>query len=125
MTGRWPWPAALEGTVAAPRSHRVLLKTPAVRVLEIVFEPGEREPEHVHRCPSAMIVDEPARIRYYESGALTFESPPTVDRAPVRAIWMDPEGRTPWRTSNARIPRVPCRAPDLIGNSPGQVARRD
>ncbi len=92
MTGRWPWPAALEGTVAAPRSHRVLLETPAVRVLEIVIEPGEREPEHVHRSPSAMIVDGPARIRYYESGVLTFESPPTVDRAAVRAIWMDPEG---------------------------------
>lgn len=25
MTGVWPWPAELEGTVGAPRSHRVLL----------------------------------------------------------------------------------------------------
>jgi hypothetical protein len=91
MTGRWPWPAALEGTVAAARSHRVLLETPAVRVLEIVIGPGDREPEHVHRCPSVMIVDGPARIRYYESRALTFESPPTVDSATVRTTWMDPE----------------------------------
>jgi hypothetical protein len=92
MTGQWPWPAELEGTVAAPRSHRVLLETPAIRVLEIVIEPGDREPEHVHRCPGVMIVHDPARIRYYESGTLTFESPPTADRATVRAIWMDPEG---------------------------------
>jgi hypothetical protein len=39
-----------------------------------------------------MIVDHPARIRYYESGALTFESPPTAERPSARAIWMDPEG---------------------------------
>jgi hypothetical protein len=39
-----------------------------------------------------MIVDDPARIRYYESGTLIFESPPIVDRAAVRAMWMDPEG---------------------------------
>jgi hypothetical protein len=91
MTGEWPWPAELEETVAAPRSHRVLLESPAARVLEIMIEPGDREPEHVHRCPSVMIVDGPARIRYYEFGALTFKSPATVDRASVRAVWMDPE----------------------------------
>jgi hypothetical protein len=92
MTGEWPWPAELEGTVAAPRSHRVLLETPAIRVLEIVIAPGDREPEHVHRWPSVMIVDDPARIRYFESGTLTFESPPAVDRTAFRAIWMEPEG---------------------------------
>jgi hypothetical protein len=70
----------------------VLLETTAVRVLEITIEPGDREPEHVHRCPSVMIVDEPARIRYYESGTLTFASPLTVDRPAMRATWMDPEG---------------------------------
>jgi hypothetical protein len=92
MIGHWPWPAELEGIVAAPGSHRVLLETLEARVLEIVIEPGEREPEHVHRCPSVMIVDAPARIRYYESGALTVESPATAHRRPVRAMWMEPEG---------------------------------
>jgi hypothetical protein len=87
VTPAWPWSAELEGTVAAPRSHRVLLETPAIRVLEIVGEP-----EHVHRSPSVMIVDGPARIRYYQSGVLTFESPLAVDRGAVRAMWMDPEG---------------------------------
>jgi hypothetical protein len=99
-SGRWPWPAELEGTVAAPQSHRVLLETAAIRVLEIVVEPGLREPEHVHRCPSAMIVDGPARIRYYESGNLTFESAATVDQVPVaaRCGWTR-RGRIRWRTS--------------------------
>src|SRR5262249_54203564 len=66
----WPWPPELEGTVAAPDSHRVLLESPRARVLEILIEPGAREPEHVHRHPSVMIVDGPARIRYHQSGAL-------------------------------------------------------
>jgi hypothetical protein len=70
----------------------VLLETPEIRVLEIVIEPGAREPQHVHRSPSVMIVDEPARIRYYDSETLTFTSPPTVDRAAIRATWMPPEG---------------------------------
>jgi hypothetical protein len=61
-------------------------------VIEVVIEPGAREPEHVHSNPSVMIVDGPARIRYYEAGVLTFESPPTVDRLAVRTTWMDPEG---------------------------------
>jgi hypothetical protein len=31
-----------------------------VRVLEVVIEPGSREPEHTHGAASVMIVDEPA-----------------------------------------------------------------
>jgi len=90
---RWPWPEELEGTVAAPDSHRVLLETRDLRVLEISIEPGAREPEHVHRHPSVMIVDRPARIRYYEAGRLTFESGPgnLADKS-ARAMWMAPEG---------------------------------
>jgi hypothetical protein len=65
----------------------VLLETPEIRVLEIVIEPGAREPEHVHRSPSVVMVDGPARIRHYDSEALAFTSTPTVDRAAVRATW--------------------------------------
>jgi len=90
--GDWPWPPELDGVIAAPESHRVLLATPAVRVLEVVIEPGRREPEHTHRNRSVMIVDAPARIRYYEQGDLTFESPPGPGPAPPRVSWMDPEG---------------------------------
>jgi hypothetical protein len=89
----WPWPDSLEGPEAAPGSHRVLLETSVVRVLEILIEPGAREPEHTHRHESVMIVDQPASIRYYEQGQLTFESL-LVSDAPVapRAMWMEPEG---------------------------------
>jgi quercetin dioxygenase-like cupin family protein len=61
-------------------------------VLEVVIEPGSREPEHTHRNRSVMIVDAPGRIRYYEHGGLTFESPPGPGPEPPRVIWMDPEG---------------------------------
>ena len=61
----WVWPQTMDALVAAPGSHRVLLENDWVRVLEVVIEPGAREPEHTHQAPSVMIVDEPAPIRYY------------------------------------------------------------
>jgi hypothetical protein len=39
-----------------------------------------------------MIVDGPARIRYYQGGTLTFSSPPDPVPAGTRASWMLPEG---------------------------------
>ena len=40
-----------------------------------------------------MIIDEPARIRYYQGGALLFESQaPPGPRPGVRVRWMEPEG---------------------------------
>jgi quercetin dioxygenase-like cupin family protein len=89
----WAWPDSLEGPVAAPGSHHVLLETPAARVLEVIIDPGAREPEHTHRHPSLMIVDQPARIRYYEHGRLTFQSPQRqAETGAPRASWMEPEG---------------------------------
>ncbi len=89
----WAWPDSLEGPVAAPGSHHVLLETPAARVLEVIIDPGAREPEHTHRHPSLMIVDQPARIRYYEHGRLTFQSPERqAESGAPRASWMEPEG---------------------------------
>jgi quercetin dioxygenase-like cupin family protein len=91
--GQWPWPRELDALIAAPDSHRLLLENDRVRVLEVAIEPGAREPEHTHRWPSVMIVDRPARIRYYEHGIQTFESP-AGDAPPPgpKAIWMDAEG---------------------------------
>ena len=64
-----------------------------VRVLEVVIEPRTREPEHTHRAASVMIVDEPARIRYYVGRATQFESPEHSGAPPaVRVSWMEPEG---------------------------------
>jgi hypothetical protein len=89
----WPWPQTMDALQAAPASHRVLLDNDRVRVLEVVIEPGAREPEHTHRAASVMIVDEPARIRYYQGAALQFESPERPGSPPgVRVRWMEPEG---------------------------------
>lgn len=65
MITAWPWREELEGTIAAPVSHRVLLETSTVRVHEVMIEAGVREPEHTHRHPGVMIVDRPARIRSF------------------------------------------------------------
>lgn len=88
----WPWPHELDALIAAPGSHRLLFENLHVRVLEIVIEPGAREPEHTHRWASVMIVDQPARIRYYARGIQTFESPTgdTSQGGPT-VVWIDPE----------------------------------
>jgi hypothetical protein len=62
---QWPWPDDRDACIAAPASHHVLFENDAVPVLEVIIEPGTREPLHTHRAPSVMIVDRPARIRYY------------------------------------------------------------
>jgi hypothetical protein len=89
----WPWPPETDALLAAPASHRVLLENDQVRVLDVVIEPGVREPEHTHRAPSVMIIDGPARIRYYADGTLQFESQARPDAPPgPRVRWMEPEG---------------------------------
>jgi quercetin dioxygenase-like cupin family protein len=74
MNQPWPWPQEMDALLAAPASHRILLDNDQVRVLDVIIEPGAREPEHTHQAPSVMIIDEPARIRYYTDGTLRFES---------------------------------------------------
>ena len=89
----WPWPQTMDALLAAPDSHRLVLDNDRVRVLEVVIEPGAREPEHTHQAPSVMIVDEPARIRYYQGDALQCESRAHFESPPgVRVRWMEPEG---------------------------------
>jgi hypothetical protein len=63
--GNWNWPPPMDAVVAAPKSHRVLFEFADVRVLEVTIAAGDREPEHTHRDASVMVVDRPARIRYY------------------------------------------------------------
>ncbi len=83
----------MDALLAAPASHRLILHNDRVRVLEVVIEPGSREPEHTHQAVSVMIVDEPARIRYYEGDTLRFESGRRVESRPgLRVRWMEPEG---------------------------------
>lgn len=83
----------MDALEAAPDSHRLLLETDRVRVLDVQIEPGVREPEHTHQAVSVMIVDEPARIRYYVGDTLMFESPVTSESAAgPRVSWLEPEG---------------------------------
>jgi hypothetical protein len=63
-----------------------------VHVLEVMIEPGNREPEHTDRRRSVMIVDAPAQIRYYEHGSLAFESHPGSTPESTRVMWMDLPG---------------------------------
>ena len=89
----WPWPETMDALLAAPASHRLLLENDRVRVLDVVIEPGAREPEHTHQAVSLMIIDEPARIRYYTGSTLRFESQGHSEPQPgVRVRWMEPEG---------------------------------
>jgi hypothetical protein len=91
----WPWPPEMDALLAASASHRVLLENDRVRVLEVVIEPGAREPEHTHQAPSVMVTDGPARIRYYMDSRLHFESPARPGSAEppgTRVRWMEPEG---------------------------------
>jgi hypothetical protein len=90
----WLWPDTMDALLAAPASHRVLLENDRIRVLEVVIEPGTREPEHTHQAASVMIVDGPARIRYYAGGTVRFESRSGSESPPsgIRVRWMEPEG---------------------------------
>lgn len=88
----WSWPPEMDAVLAAPESHKILFDNEEVRVLEVIIPPGEREPEHTHRMPSVMIVDRPAMIRYYQSSALVFSSPPDVSARAAVGQWMEPEG---------------------------------
>jgi hypothetical protein len=89
----WPWPETMDALLAAPASHRLLLENDQVRVLDVVIEAGAREPEHTHQAASVMIVDQPARIRYYQGDELLFESQArSVPQPGVRVRWMEPEG---------------------------------
>lgn len=89
----WEWPDSLDAIIAAPNSHRVVFENDQVRVLEVIVEPGVREPEHTHRWPSVMVTDQRARIRYFVGEGLVFESPDPLPAKPgPHASWLEPEG---------------------------------
>ena len=88
----WPWPPGLDAVRAAPESHSVVLENEVVRVLRVAIRPGSREPLHTHRWPSVMLIEHPARIRYYDvSGRLVFEKSATETEASRAVQWLDAE----------------------------------
>lgn len=57
----WNWPDALDATIAAAASHRVLLEDSHVRVLVVTIPPGQKEPVHTHRWPSVLVQERVGR----------------------------------------------------------------
>jgi hypothetical protein len=67
LASGWNWSPFLDAVQAAPKSHRVLIDNERVRVLEVVVQPGQKEPIHTHQWPSVMYVTSPAPLRYYSA----------------------------------------------------------
>lgn len=84
----------MDATKAAPDSHIVLFENEKVRILKVLIKAGEKEPMHTHSRESVMIVDQPARIRYYdEKNEVVFESKKeNFNYDPREPAWMKVEG---------------------------------
>ena len=89
-----------------------------VRVLDVVIEAGAREPEHTHQAVSVMVVDQPARIRYYQGDALLFESRARSESQPGACAGWNPRARTLPRTSMS----IATTRSGLSSSNPGAVA---
>ena len=83
-----------DALIAAPKSHRILLENDRVRVLDVVVEPGEKEPPHTHNLPSVMYIDEPSQILYYDAeGKVVFDLRKSdKPRIPPMTQYLEPEG---------------------------------
>jgi hypothetical protein len=96
--GSWPWPEEMDGVLAAPGSHQVLIDNDRVRVLEVSIGPTHREPEHTHRRPSVMIVDGPVRaenrIHGSDQQSCSPGSPPVMITDHVPAVDVPPDHAT-------------------------------
>lgn len=64
-----------DAVIAAPHSHKVLFENEKVRVVEVVVQPGQKEPMHTHAWPSVMMVDSSTRIKYYDEQNIGTEYP--------------------------------------------------
>jgi len=96
----WPYSPLLDAVSAAPKSHRVLLENDHVRVLEVVVQPGQKEPIHTHRWPSVLQVTSAAQLRYFRAtlaeGKWT-ETPadgnvPSISMNTRAVQYLEPEG---------------------------------
>jgi hypothetical protein len=92
----WSWSPFLDAVQAAPKSHRVLIDNEKVRVIEVVLQPGQKEPIHTHQWPSVMYVTSPALVRYYSATL-------------VNGKWVEKgdESATPAAPANPNRPRPP------------------
>jgi hypothetical protein len=91
-TETWEYPDSLDAMMAAPESHRVLLESDDVRVLETRIRPGETVPLHTHRWPSVLyILSTGHHVRRDDEGGVIGDT---------RAAGAPPEsGTTIWLTA--------------------------
>jgi len=68
-----------------------------VRVLEVMVQPGEKEPVHAHKWSSVLYVMEEENIRDYDAdGNLLYDT--KTDKNPMKTpytIWMEPQAPHP------------------------------
>jgi predicted metal-dependent enzyme (double-stranded beta helix superfamily) len=83
------WEEKYDALSAAPASHKTLFENEMVRVVEVVIEPGQKEPMHHHKWPSVMVVDHPTNLKYYNEKNEVFDIANTKQVTKVE--WMDPE----------------------------------
>jgi quercetin dioxygenase-like cupin family protein len=53
-----PWPANLDGVIAAPETHKVIFENEQVRVLEVTIPPHGKERVHTHCWPSTIYFEQ-------------------------------------------------------------------
>lgn len=64
------------------------MENESVRVLEVSLPPGVKEPMHIHKWPSVMIIDSLTDIRYFDEHG---EGKEFTGLRPTTE-WMEPEG---------------------------------
>ncbi len=76
-----------DAAIVSPGTHKIVFENDKVRVLEVIIQPGEKEPVHTHPYKSITIVQSPSRIKYYDEGGSVIEE---VDISGVS--WLEPKG---------------------------------
>lgn len=79
---KW-WTPANDALTAAPENHKLLFENDEVRVLEVMVQPGDREPLHAHRYPSVLYYISAAHMKEYSPGMAAIDHPRKEDGAVI------------------------------------------
>jgi hypothetical protein len=74
MAETYPWPAHLDGVIAAPDHHHVIFENDEVRVLKTVVPAGDTTPVHWHPKTLMYVVTGKDFVRWSDSGEVMFDS---------------------------------------------------
>ena len=82
----------LDPLVAAPETHKLEFENGQVRILRVEIPPHFREPVHTHLNDGVMVIEQRAKIRYFDkNGKVLFETSP-VQSESSDVQWHEPEG---------------------------------